>query len=99
MIERFYTDTATVQRLTVSSNKSTYSTVATIKGHLQQATPFVVAQTASMYTLSCLFWTYVTSNIQVNDNVTISGLKYSVKGVWKNNYGENQHLEVHLERL
>jgi phage major head subunit gpT-like protein len=100
MIERFYTNTVTVTRLTYDGdNKGTYSTVATIKGYIQQASAFVAAQTASVYTLSCLLWTYVDSNIAVNDKVTISGINYSVKGIWKNDTGENQHLECHLERL
>lgn len=99
MIERFYTDSASVERLTYTGNKATYASGATIAGHLQQATPFVQAQTASMYTLSHLFWCAVDANINVNDNITISGNKYSVKGIWTNSYGINQHKECHIEKL
>lgn len=99
MIERFYTITAAVTRLTYTSNKGTYSSVGSILGHLQQATAFAVAETASMYTLSHIFWTAVNANVNVNDNLTISGTKYSVKGIWLNNYRTNQHKELHLEKL
>jgi hypothetical protein len=99
MIERFYTNSASVQRLTYSGNKGTYGVAATVMGHLQQASPFVQAQTASMYTISHLFWCAIGSNIGVNDNVVISGATYSVKGIQTNNYGLNNHLEVHLEKL
>lgn len=99
MIERFYTDTATVRRLSYVDNKSTYATVDTVDGHLQQATAYVVAQTASLYTLSHLFWCAVDSNIAVNDNVLIDGAEYSINGIWKNNYGRNDHLECHIEKL
>jgi hypothetical protein len=99
MIERFFTDTATVRTLTYTGNKGTYSNSATVLGHLQQASPFVQAQTASMYTISHLFWCAVGSAIAVNDNVVISGATYSVKGIQTNNYGINEHLEVHLEKL
>ncbi len=99
MIEKFYTDEANVKRLTYTDNKSSYSSVGLVSGHLQQASAYVIAQTASIYTLSHLFWCGVDEDIAVNDNVVIDGAEYSINGIQRNAYGKNDHLECHIERL
>lgn len=99
MIQGKYDKTATVTRLAYTSGKGTYSTVATITGHLQQASANIQQQTAQMYTISHLFWTDTTANVNVNDKITIDTVDYSVKGIQMNDYGQNKHKELHIEKV
>lgn len=99
MINNFYNSTATIKRLTYSGNKGTYANQTTIVGHLQQANPFFQQQLAQIYTLSHLFWCASDALVNINDNLTIDNITYSVKGIQSNNYGVNKHKELHLEKL
>lgn len=100
MIENTFSQIATVERLGYTDNKSSYAEqVDPIAGHLQQANAYVAVQAASMYTVSHLFWCRVDADVKVNDNLVIAGNTYSVNGIQTNDYGENKHLECHLERV
>ena len=99
MIERFYTLQATVMRLSRTANKTAYASIGFEQGHLQQASANIVIQTASRYSLSHLFWCRVDAAIQVNDELTIELVKYSVKAIFVNSFGDNTHKEVHLAQV
>ncbi len=95
-IERFYTETITVYRMVYTLNKAALVEQGTITGHIQQAGADLIASVAETYKLSHFIWCARSENVQVGDELTVGGDKYTVAAVQDNTTGMNTHYELHV---
>ena len=99
MIEDFYTTTFTTLRQVYTGNKSSLTdTGVTFRGHLQQAQQEQILDLAESFVLTHTVWCDPDTDINVGDQITDGIDVFNVKAIQKNNYGDNPHLEVLLER-
>jgi len=97
-IERFYTTSIAITRMTWSSESSAEIVVDTISGHIQQSTPEFAQFIAEAWGKVFIVWCDISEDIEAGDTLTISSGDYagtySVKNIQTNATGVNQHLEV-----
>ena len=74
------------------------SVVATIAGHLQQASPELALQFGLVYTKTFRVWFPVDANVVEGDTLVSGSITYSVKAVQQNNVGANTHLELIVQK-
>lgn len=99
MIEHTFNKSFDVYRVTYGDdNKSSESTVATFKGHLQQTSQELTEQLDLSFTQSFTLWCPVDANITEGDTVKDGTYSYSVKDVRVLDYGQNTHKRVILQR-
>lgn len=103
-ISKFYTKTATVERLTWADDGSGnlvsgVSSAGTILGHLQQASPELVQGLADKFNISHTFWCAKGSDVKAGETIIIDSERYGVKDIQDNTFtGTNKHLELQLEK-
>lgn len=99
-IERFFTTSFTIKRMTWSGDSSAEVTqTGTKSGHLQQAEPRLIEQLRQDFTLSHILWCDDSVDIQKGDTVVIGSDTYSVRAVQSNDHaGQNKHKEVYLQK-
>jgi len=104
MISKFYTKTATVERqgwtTDVGGNDiTTVSNVATVLGHLQQASKELTQGLMDKFSITHTFWCATGSDIQLGDVAIIDAERYGVQDIQNNTFvGVNKHLEIWLEK-
>ncbi len=99
MIEKYYTTEAEIKRMGVVEGdvyKQEETTVATIKGHLQQADAELAEGFALERSRTFAFWCGLDTDVKIGDKVVLNGQIYGVKGVIDYAYGLNKHKEVVL---
>lgn len=96
MISRFYTTEFEVFRQTYTDNKSEEASQGTFDGHLQQASPNLVASVADTYKLSHLVWCSREEDVQAGDTLKVGSDRYTVAAVQDNMVGDNEHYELHV---
>lgn len=94
-----YSVTATVKRLVATGNKTTYTTVATIKGHKQPLSDTFIALAAGNFSKSFSFYVAVDANAVEGDQLTIGSEIYYVRAERKFDIGSaaQQHKELMIE--
>lgn len=97
-IERFFDKTFTVKRMVWSGDSSGEVSQTSITGHLQQAAPELLQSLGLAFTRAFSIWCAVGSNVEEGDTLTCSGETYSVKAVMVRDYGENQHLQLIVQK-
>lgn len=98
MINRFYTTTIAVTRMSWSNESSAEVSVGSFSGHIQQAGPEFAENIAEAWGQTFLVWCAKGTDVEAGDTLTIEtgdyAGTYSVKNVQTNATGENQHLEL-----
>lgn len=80
-LETFYTKTATIKRQSYVGDKSTFNTIATVKGHLRALDETQAAANGFQFGQAHAFQVPVNTDIQESDTLTIDGKEYRVNGV------------------
>jgi hypothetical protein len=97
-IDRFYTTTFTVTRMTWSLESSAETSVGTFLGHIQQARPDFAEHVGEAWGKTFTVWCDKSTNVQPGDTLTIAtgdyAGTYNVKNAQVNAVGQNQHLEL-----
>lgn len=97
-IERFYTTTITVKRMSWSNESSVEVSVGSIKGHIQQAGPEFAGFVGEAWGKVYLIWCSKSEDIEPGDTLTVASGDYagtySVKNIQSNTTGSNEHLEI-----
>ena len=70
----------------------------TFKGHLQQARAEDVENLKLVFTKTFAVWCPVDTDVEEGDTLEMGGNSYSVKAIKTLNYGNNQHLELIVEK-
>lgn len=97
-IERFFTQSIAIKRLTWSNDSSAEVSQDTILGHIQQAGPeltqFIGETLGNVFTI----WCDKDEDVDVGDTLTLAtgnyAGTYTAKGIQLNAIGNNQHLEI-----
>lgn len=98
-IAKFYTTTFEVRRLTYTSGIGEYGASHTFKGHLQQASQEQSISQQLQPSLAYSIWCAPDTNVKLNDTLRVGGRDYSVVAIMEHNtVGDNQHLELLVER-
>jgi len=98
-INKFFTTTFQVYRLTYTANKATYSLSHTFKGHLQQAEQQQALSSQLQPSLAYAIWCSSTTDVKLNDTLRVGAREYTVVGITENTFaGNNKHLELITER-
>lgn len=98
-IARFFDQNIIVRRLsTVSGNKKTYATTATVSGHLQKLGREARVKQDIIDENAYIAWFQVDTDIQEGDRLTeqATGKEFIAQEINNRTYGVNQHLEVLL---
>jgi len=100
-MKRFFTDTATISRNTVSTDEhgnkfTSLVEVGDITGKLRNLKPELAEQLRLNVTNSYTFWIDNTADVQRGDAVTIDSIDYKVHSMQKNDIGRNQHIKLIL---
>lgn len=97
-IERFFTTTITVTRMTWSNESSAEASVGTFIGHIQQSQPQLAEHIGEAWGKTFTVWCAKNTDVEPGDTLTITtganAGTYSVKNVQDNVVGGNQHLEL-----
>lgn len=97
-IEKFYTTTITVKRMTWSNDSAAEISAGSITGHIQQASPEFAKFLGEALGKTFVLWCAKTEDIEAGDTITIASGDYvgtyNVKNIQLNATGNNQHLEV-----
>lgn len=96
-IARFFDTNVVVRRLgTVSGNKKTYTTTATVNAHVQKMGREARVKQDIIEENAYLAWFKVNTDIKEGDRVTDqnTGKEFVVQEVNNRTYGINQHLET-----
>lgn len=100
-MKRFFTDTATIKRNTVSTDANGYKytslvEVGDITGKLRNLKPELADQLRLDVTNSYAFWTDNSSDVQRGDTAIIDSVSYKVHLLQNNDIGRNQHIKLIL---
>ncbi|RKZ11027.1 hypothetical protein DRQ25_00780 [Candidatus Fermentibacteria bacterium] len=97
-IERFFTTTFAVTRMSWSNESSAEVSAGSFIGHIQQARPEHAEFVGEAWGQTFLVWCAQDTDVQAGDTITIASGDYSgtysVKNVQNNATGSNDHLEV-----
>lgn len=100
MIKRFYTTTFTVKTITWSGDSNASLASATsFDGHIQQTESRLAENLGMRFTETFTVWCDKDTTIFPNDRITSGGVTYIVKFVQQRFVGNNQHLELIVERV
>lgn len=80
-LETFYTKTATIKRQSYTGDKSSLTTVATVKGHLRPLDEVQSSANGLQFGQAHALQVPVSTDIKEGDEVTIDSVLYTVKGV------------------
>ena len=98
MINRLFTTTFSVERPEWSGDSAGLADLDPIKGHLQQMRPELTQQLGLSMTKTFVLWCAADADVQEGDTLTNGADSYSVRAVQINNYGQNSHKELTLEK-
>lgn len=98
MISSHFNKTATIQRMEWVGDEASLQAAGEINGHLQQLSPELATQLGLIQSQSYQFWCAIDSDIAEGDTLTIDSQNYSVRTIKRNDYGNNQHLELILQK-
>jgi len=97
-IERFFTTTISVTRLTWSNDSSSEISKEDFLGHIQQASPEMAQYIGESLGRAFSVWCNKSVDIEIGDSLSIDSGDYAgdytVKNVQINATGDNQHLEL-----
>lgn len=97
-IERFYTETVTVTRMTWANESSAQVSVGTFKGHIQQANPEYSRNIGLALGKTFIIWCHQSTDVEPGDKLTIDtgayAGKYTVKNIMQNEIGVNKHITL-----
>lgn len=97
-IERFYTTTCVVTRMTWANESSAEASVGTFLGHIQQATPEYVQHIAEAWGQTFIIWADKDADVEDGDSIEIESGDYAgtynVKNIQLNATGNNKHKEI-----
>ncbi len=97
-IERFFTTTFAVMRMSWSGDSSAEASAGSFVGHIQQARPEFAEAIAEAWGKTFVVWCAKGTDVEAGDTLTIStgdyAGTYSVKNIQVNAVGNNQHLEL-----
>lgn len=97
-IERFYTTTIAVTRMSWSGESSAEVSAGSFTGHIQQSRPEFAEQIGEAWGKTFIVWCPKTTDVEAGDTLTIASGDYagtySVKNSKVNAVGGNQHLEL-----
>lgn len=97
-MRHLFTTTATVNRLSYTGDKSTYSSVGTVDGYLEPIDPNMTgAAVAGIQAQSHTFKCDGSSDILATDRLTIASQDYAVAGIRRYIVGSLDLLDVALE--
>lgn len=99
MINQFYTTQFTVKRQAWNGERSGLVQVATFMGHLQQASSELAQNYGMAVSKTFVVWCSLDSNVKVGDKLEETVNSYFVKESSIRAVGNNQHLELILERV
>jgi hypothetical protein len=98
MIEKFYTTTIAVTRMTWVGDSSSEISRASFSGHIQQARPEYAEHVGEAWGLVFLVWCDEATDVQEGDTLTIAtgdyAGTYNVRNKMTNAIGNNKHLEL-----
>lgn len=94
------TTSATIKRLSYSSDKGTYSTVAgvTLYGFFEPLDPSQMPADVKMAQQGYRFFVDGASTVYASDMLTIDSVDYAVRGLRRYTAGSIDHLEILLEK-
>lgn len=97
-IERFFTTTIAVTRMSWSNESSAETSSGSFSGHVQQARPEFAQEIASAWGKTFIIWCAKNTDVETGDTLTITtgdyAGTYSVKNIQLNAVGNNQHLQL-----
>ena len=97
-IEKFYTTTIAITRLTWANDSGTEASEGSITGHIQQAGAETAEYLGEALGQAFLVWCAKDEDVEVGDTLTIStgdyAGTYTVKNAQINALGGNAHLEL-----
>lgn len=99
-IERFYTDTFTIKRMTWSGDSSASLVVqGTFNGHIQQGTQDRFQEHLGLeFTKAFSIWCAPSTDIQEGDRIEKGSDEYDVRFVENRNVGNQAHLQAIVEK-
>lgn len=99
MISNFYTVTFNVLRLSRTGYISSYGSVGSFSGHLQQSVQLENIPETLRKTVTHAIWCPPDTDVKVSDVVQDDTYQYSVQAIQDNGFvGENTHLELLVQR-
>lgn len=97
-IERFYTTTFLVTRMTWSNESSAEASAGSFIGHIQQAAPEYVQHIAEAWGQTFIIWADEDTDVELGDTITVESGDYAgtynVKNIQTNATGNNKHKEI-----
>lgn len=87
-----------VERMRWSGESSAEISVSSFYGHLQQASANLVINLANSITITHSIWCDVDTDVQLGDTLSYNGYKYGIKQIFRYDTGDNEHLELLVER-
>jgi len=98
MIDRLFTTTFNVERMEWGDDSAGLTDLDPITGHIQQMRPELTTQLGLSMTKTYIIWCSVDADVQEGDTLTNGSDSYSVKAMQINNYGQNPHKELTVEK-
>jgi len=98
MISDFFTTTFTVTRMIWSGDSSAEASQGTFSGHIQQAEPELAQSLGYAFTRTFKVWCAVDTDVEDGDTLTVGNNTYSVRANKVLQVGENQHLQLIIEK-
>lgn len=98
-ISRFFDESVVIRRMrTVSGNKKSYQSTATVEAHIQEASPEARQLLGILEERAWVAWMAIDTEIEEGDRAYgEDGKVYQVREITIKDYGINQHKEVLLE--
>lgn len=99
-IHRFFTNAIQIYRLrTVTGNKKSFQSTATVEGHVQERIKEAVPRLGIIEERSFEMWCDIAEDIREGDKIIDHlGREFYAKVVTKKDYGINTHLQILLEK-
>ena len=98
MISNFYTTLFSVYRMVWSGESSSEIASTSFLGNLQQVNSSVTKNIGDSITVSHTIFCSSDANIKVGDRITDNNAFFTVKQIFKYDIGDNEHLELFVER-
>lgn len=97
-IDQYFTSEFTVKRMVWSGDSSAETEQGTFKGHLQQARAEDAENLKLVFTKTFAVWCPVDTDVEEGDTLVLGSNTYNVRAISTKNYGNNQHLELIVEK-
>ncbi len=97
-IENYFDKTFTCKRMSWSGDSSGEISKTSFAGHLQQAAAELAQSLGLAFTRTFTIWCAIGTDVEEGDTLGYDGETYSVKAIMVRNYGENQHLQLIVQK-